>query len=113
MSILVIGASGTVGRQVVEQLFTRGVDVRAFVRDPAKATFPSGVTVVRGDLLDVDSVRGAFSGVSTLFLLNAVAPDEFTQELIVLNLARAAGVERVVYLVAVDHRASNHERFHS
>jgi uncharacterized protein YbjT (DUF2867 family) len=56
---------------------------------------------VRGDLLDVDSVRGAFTGVSTLFLLNAVTPDEFTQALIVLNLARAAGVERVVYLSVI------------
>jgi uncharacterized protein YbjT (DUF2867 family) len=46
-------------------------------------------------------VRGAFSGVSTLFLLNAVAPDEFTQALIVLNLARAAGIERVVYLSVI------------
>jgi uncharacterized protein YbjT (DUF2867 family) len=101
MSILVLGATGTVGRQVVEQLFERGVDVRAFVRDPTKATFPVDVTVVRGDLLDVDSVRGAFSGVSTLFLLNAVTPDEFTQALIVLNLARAAGVERVVYLSVI------------
>ncbi len=101
MSILVLGATGTVGRQVVEQLFERGVDVRAFVRDPTKATFPVDVTVVRGDLLDVDSVRGAFSGVSTVFLLNAVTPDEFTQALIVLNLARAAGVERVVYLSVI------------
>jgi uncharacterized protein YbjT (DUF2867 family) len=101
MSILVLGATGTVGRQVVKQLLERGADVRAFVRDPAKATFPSDVTVVRGDLLDVDSVRGAFSGVSTLFLLNAVTADEFTQALIVLNLARAAGVERVVYLSVI------------
>jgi uncharacterized protein YbjT (DUF2867 family) len=101
MSILVLGATGTVGRQVVKQLLERGADVRAFVRDPAKATFPSDVTVVRGDLLDVDSVRGAFSGVSTLFLLNAVTADEFTQALIVLNLARAAGVERVVHLSVI------------
>jgi len=101
MTILVTGANGTVGRQVVEQLLKRGADVRALVRDPAKAKFPAGVTVVQGDLLDVDSVRGAFTGVSTLFLLNAVAPDEFTQALIALNLARAAGVERVVYLSVI------------
>ncbi len=36
-----------------------------------------------------------------MFLLNAVAPDEFTQALIALNVARAAGIERVVYLSVI------------
>src|SRR3954468_6911552 len=101
MTILVTGATGAVGRQVVEQLVKRGADVRALVRDPAKANFPAGVTVLQGDLLDVDSLRGAFAGVSTLFLLNAVVPDEFTQALIALNLTREAGVERIVYLSVI------------
>ena len=101
MTILVTGATGTVGRQVIEQLVKRGADVRALVRDPAKGNFPSGVAVAQGDLLDVDAMRGALSGVSTLFLLNAVAPDEFTQALIALNLARKAGIERIVYLSVI------------
>jgi uncharacterized protein YbjT (DUF2867 family) len=75
--------------------------VRALVRNPAKADFPAGVDVVQGDLLDVDALRGAFAGVSTLFLLNAVVPDEFTQALVTLNVAREAGVERVVYLSVI------------
>jgi uncharacterized protein YbjT (DUF2867 family) len=101
MTILVTGANGTVGRQVVEQLVQRGANVRALVRDTAKANFPVGVDVVQGDLLDVDSLRSAFDGVSTLFLLNAVAPDEFTQALIALNAARAAGVTKLVYLSVI------------
>ncbi len=101
MTILVTGATGTVGRQVVEQLVKRGASVRALVRDSAKADFPAAVSVVQGDLLDVDSLRNAFSGVSTLFLLNAVVPDEFTQALIALNVAREAGVERLVYLSVI------------
>ncbi|MCG5258583.1 NmrA/HSCARG family protein [Cupriavidus gilardii] len=101
MTILVTGATGTVGRQVVEQLVKRGADIRALVRDPSKANFPAGVDVVRGDLLDVDSVRSAFSGVSTLFLLNAVVADEFTQALIALNVAREAGIQRIVYLSVI------------
>ncbi|KYF88387.1 NmrA family transcriptional regulator [Sorangium cellulosum] len=101
MTILVTGATGTVGRHVVEQLAKRGAGVRALVRDPAKANFPAGVAVAQGDLLDVDALRSAFSGVSTLFLLNAVVPDEFTQALIALNLAREAGVERIVYLSVI------------
>ena len=101
MTILVTGATGRVGRQVVEQLVKRGADVRVLVRDPAKADFPTRVEVVQGEMLDIDSMRQAFAGVSSLFLLNAVAGDEFTQALIALNLAREAGVERVVYLSVI------------
>ena len=105
MTILVTGATGTIGRQVVQQLVQRGASVRALVRDPAKADFAPGVEVVQGDLLDPDTLRGAFTGVSAFFLLNAVTPDEFTQALIALNVARQAGVERVVYLSVIhsDH----------
>ena len=101
MTILVTGATGNIGRQVVEHLVKRGADVRALVRDPSKAGFPAGVSVVQGDFLDVDSLRKAMSGVSTLFLLNAVVPDEFTQALIALNVARSAGIERIVYLSVI------------
>ncbi|MFI0472477.1 SDR family oxidoreductase [Halomonas sp. HMF6819] len=98
MTILVIGATGRVGRHVVEQLVTRDAHVRVLTRDAAKASFPEGVEVVQGELLDIDALRRAFDGISTLFLLNAVTGDEFTQAIITLNIAREAGVERVVYL---------------
>jgi uncharacterized protein YbjT (DUF2867 family) len=101
MTILVTGATGRVGRQVVQQLVARDAAVRVLVRDPAKADFPAGVEVVQGDLLDIDALRTAFTGVRTLFLLNAVAGDEFTQALITLNVARESGVERVVYLSVI------------
>jgi uncharacterized protein YbjT (DUF2867 family) len=101
MTILVTGATGNVGRNVVDQLVARGADVRALVRDPAKASLPAGVDVVQGDLLDVDSLRAAMSGVSTLFLLNGVVADEFTQAVIALNVAREAGIERIVYLSVI------------
>jgi uncharacterized protein YbjT (DUF2867 family) len=101
MTILVTGATGNVGRHVIDQLVQRGAPVRALVRNPAKAAFPATVDVVQGDLLDVDSLRRAFDGVSTLFLLNAVVPDEFTQALVTLNIAREAGVQRVVYLSVI------------
>jgi uncharacterized protein YbjT (DUF2867 family) len=98
MTILVTGATGRIGSQVVQQLVQRGAKVRVLVRDPAKATFPQGVEVFKGELLDLDALRAAFNGVDTLFLLNAVAGDEFTQALVTLNVARESGVERVVYL---------------
>jgi uncharacterized protein YbjT (DUF2867 family) len=101
MTILVTGATGRIGRHVVQQLVNRGADVRVLVRDPSTADFPASVEVAKGDLLDLDSLRTAFVGVNTLFLLNAVAGDEFTQALIALNVAREAGVERVVYLSVI------------
>lgn len=101
MTILVTGATGNVGRQVIQQLTQRGAQVRALVRNPATANLPDGVEVVQGDLLDVEALRQGFEGVSTLFLLNAVVADEFTQALVALNVAREAGVKRVVYLSVI------------
>ncbi|MBZ9740875.1 MULTISPECIES: SDR family oxidoreductase [unclassified Mesorhizobium] len=105
MTILVTGATGRVGRQVVQQLVKRGADVRVLVRDTSKADFPAVVEVVQGELLDIGSLRKAFAGVNTLFLLNAVSGDEFTQALITLNIARESGVDRAVYLSVIhsDH----------
>ena len=80
---------------------SRSASVRALVRDPAKADFPGGVEIAQGDLLDVDSLRAAMSGASTLFLLNGVLADEFTQALIALNVAREAGIQRIVYLSVI------------
>lgn len=102
MTILVTGATGRVGRHVVDQLISRDADFRILTRDPAHAGFPAGVNVIQGDLLDIGSLRAAFSGISTLFLLNAVSADEFTQAIITLNIARECGIERVVYLSVFD-----------
>lgn len=101
MSILVTGATGTIGSLIVQRLAAAGADAKALVRQPGKVSFPTGVTEVVGDLTDVPSMRAALSSVRTLFLLNAVTPDEVTQALIALNLAREAGIERVVYLSVI------------
>jgi uncharacterized protein YbjT (DUF2867 family) len=68
----------------VAQLTRRGASVRILTRDPAKASFSEGVKVAKGDLLDIEALRNAFAGVSTLFLLNAVTGDEFTQAIVTL-----------------------------
>ncbi|AZF47774.1 NmrA/HSCARG family protein [Pseudomonas sp. R2-7-07] len=101
MSILVIGATGTIGSLVTQGLAEAGADVKALVRQAGKRDFPAGVIEVVADLTDVVSLRAALSSVRTLFLLNAVTPDEVTQALITLNLAREAGIERIVYLSVI------------
>lgn len=97
MTILVTGGSGTIGSHLLQHLASEGVAVRALTRDPGKAKFPASVVPVRGDMLDVDVMRGALAEASTLFLLNAVNPAELSQALLTLNLAREAGIQRVVY----------------
>lgn len=101
MSILITGATGTLGSLITARLAEQGADVKALVRQPGKREFPAGVTEVVGDLTDVASMRAALASVRTLFLLNAVTPDEVTQALIALNLAREAGIERIVYLSVI------------
>lgn len=98
MTILVTGSTGLIGAHVVALLAAQGADVHALTRTPEKRQFPPGVTAVKGDFQDVDSMRAAMAGARTLFLLNTVAADEVTQALIALNLAREAGIERIVYL---------------
>ncbi|WP_406864644.1 NAD(P)H-binding protein [Streptomyces sp. HUAS MG47] len=99
-SILVTGASGTVGRQVVAELLHRGHRVRALTRDAAKARFPDGVEVVQGDLTEPDGLAPALEGVTGLHLIafggEYFAPLETGPR--ILELARAAGVRRVTVL---------------
>ncbi|MFF7865730.1 NAD(P)H-binding protein [Streptomyces qaidamensis] len=98
--ILVTGATGTVGRQVVAELLDRGHEVRALTRDAAKASFPAGVEVVEGDLTEPDGLAAALEGVTGLHLITfggaAFSPLETGPRL--LELARSAGVRRVTVL---------------
>ena len=97
MTILVTGGTGTVGTHLLRNLAGQGADLRALTRDPAKARLPEGVAAVQGDLLDVASMRAALRGVDTLFLLNAVSPQELTEAMLAVELAREAGVRQLVY----------------
>ena len=98
MTILVTGSTGAIGSRVVANLAAKGADVHALARSPEKVLFPDGVTAVKADLMDVEATRKAIAQASTLFLLNAVTPDELTQALLTLSLAREAGVKGIVYL---------------
>jgi len=60
MTILVTGATGDIGRRVVDHPITLGVkDIRALTNNPAKANLPDGVTAVTGYLGDPESLAAA------------------------------------------------------
>jgi uncharacterized protein YbjT (DUF2867 family) len=67
--ILVIGATGHVGRQVVAQLPANGVRVRALARNPQTAGLPPHVDVVRGDLTVPETLDACLDGIDAVFLV--------------------------------------------
>lgn len=102
MSILVTGGTGTVGSAVVKALIARGADVKVLTRDPSKLRPSKGVTAVRGNLLEVETVRRVFDGVDRVFLLNQVSQTEACEALMAISAMRVAGVKHVVYLSVHD-----------
>jgi nucleoside-diphosphate-sugar epimerase len=93
-SVLVVGASGRVGRTVVTELLRLGRPVRALVRRPPPTAFPAGVEVIIADLTDPDSLKPALAGVEAVFLVWAAGPATVSD--VVARLARS--VSRVVFL---------------
>ncbi|MEV5872971.1 NAD(P)H-binding protein [Streptomyces sp. NPDC052101] len=98
--ILVTGATGTTGSEVVRQLTARGEKVRALTRDPEKARTPSGVETVRGDYADPDSLAAAMAGVTGAYLVCPPGPGA-AHDAALVAAARAAGVRRLVKLSAI------------
>jgi len=96
--ILITGATGTIGREVVRLLTEQGRAVRVMTRDPARA---SGGEVVRADFDDPESLRAAFDGVSAAFLLTAFGTKLRDHDLAMTEAARAAGVGKLVKLSAI------------
>src|SRR5881628_1778721 len=94
--ILVTGATGTIGRQVVSQLLPTDIQVRAMTRNLATAGLPSGVEVVRGDLTDPESLNKCLEGIDTVFLVWTAPAGAFPAALD--QIARSA--RRVVLLTS-------------
>ncbi|MFJ2501144.1 MULTISPECIES: SDR family oxidoreductase [unclassified Streptomyces] len=96
--ILVTGATGTVGREVVRS-FPPGAPLRLMTRNPASVTVTRpGTEAVAGDYADPDSLSRALRGVRKAFLVTSrVAGDD---DAVFLRAARAAGVRHVVKLSA-------------
>jgi uncharacterized protein YbjT (DUF2867 family) len=97
--LLVTGATGTIGRPLIDALLNQDAKVRAVTHDPQAANLPAGVEVVKGDLARPATIAPFLEGVTALFL-HPRAVGLGAGEL--LTLARQRGVRRVVALSATN-----------
>jgi uncharacterized protein YbjT (DUF2867 family) len=111
--MLITGATGTVGSEVVKRLSAHGVQVRAVTRDPRKAgahRLPH-VQFVPGDFEDVDSMRRACAGVDQAFLLTNSTERAEQQQIAFTRVAQQSGVRHIVKLSQLHADANAPERF--
>lgn len=109
--VLVIGATGLIGRPVTETLVREGFDVRALVRDRrrAEAALPGGCELARGDLRDPASIERALVGIDAVYLSlsNPItkSPPEWDPDvdgaMNVVAAMSSAGVNRLLRLSAM------------
>lgn len=99
-SILVIGASGNVGREVVRHLAARGATARAALSHQDDAHLPDGAAeAVLFDFLNPDTFPAAFFGVDRLFLLRPPAISNVKRDIVpAIEYAAVAGVRQIVFL---------------
>ena len=112
MQVLVVGGTGTLGRQIARRALDEGHDVRCMVRTPRKASFLQewGVELTRGDLLEPASLDYALEGVDAVIDAATSRPDDpksiyetdWDGKLNLLRACERAGVKRFVFLSLLD-----------
>jgi uncharacterized protein YbjT (DUF2867 family) len=103
MTILVIGATGNVGRPTVAGLLAKGESVRALSRSEENlAILPDGVEGVIGDLETGSGLDAACAGVDKLFLITSNGETESARGLRAVQAAKAAGVKHIAFLSVSD-----------
>ncbi len=116
--VLVVGATGALGRPAVRLLRERGVAVRALSRHPEQAADLAalGAETVAGDLTDTASLQRACQGATRVLACahGLLGRGRFRSEAVddaghraLLKAARAAGVERFVYTSALGAHADH------
>ncbi|EAU74239.1 NAD(P)H-binding protein [Synechococcus sp. RS9916] len=117
MQVLVVGATGTLGRQIARQALDAGHQVRCMVRTPRKASFLQewGCELTRGDLLEPASLDYALEGVDAVIDAATSRPDDprsvyqtdWDGKLNLFRACESAGVKRFIFmslLAAEKHR---------
>src|SRR3954447_19350592 len=96
--LLVTGATGTTGMEVLKALKARGAEARALVRDEAKAHHlrDLGFEPATGDLGDPRTLAPALEGVERAYLISPASPMQSELEQAFLETAKQAGVKHVV-----------------
>ena len=100
MHIALYGATGNSGSRILTELLSRGHQVTAIARDPAKLAARPGLTVVQGDLASVDGIAGKIKGADAVVSAYAPPPDDTDQLLPVterlVEAVKQAGVPRLL-----------------
>ena len=99
-NILVTGATGNVGREVVRLLSDLDYPVTAAVRNPIEAlkSFGSNVRCVSFDFTNPETFTNAFAGINKLFLVRPPAIADIHKITPALNAAKRSGVKEIVFL---------------
>jgi uncharacterized protein YbjT (DUF2867 family) len=111
-TITVIGATGNLAVPVIKELTSKGVKVKALVRDveKAKELLPKAIDIVFGDVANKQSLREALQGTETIYLsLNTTswdvdAPFHTEREGIinVVDVSKELGVKHIMQIVGID-----------
>lgn len=94
--ILVTGASGTVGRAVLDALSNSGQPIKALFRKPSDAAKAGSVATAVADFSDQEGLKRALSGADTVFLVCSPVPNLVELEEDVIRASKSAGVKHIV-----------------
>ena len=115
MNILIYGASGSTGHELVKQALVQGHNVTAFVRNPSKLKIKHNkLKVIQGDVINYQLVEDTVKGQDAVFsALGATSPFKFDQSVVdgVKNIIKAMetkGVSRFIYMSFVGVKESRH-----
>ncbi len=111
--ILVTGATGSNGTEIIKRLAARNVQVRAMVRDRAKAKDIeiANVEIVEGNFDRPETLQSALTGVKRAFLLTNSSESAEAQQIAFINAAKQSGVEHIVKLSQFKADANSPGRF--